>query len=171
MKPLAIFALFFPFALFAQDRLPNRIEVLTENYERAVERATNPITQKYATELKKLLLELTQKGDLAQAQQVEKKLRTLGVLEKTLGDILLSETWEYSANGSKSQIVFKDDGTAQMAGESNGVFPWKLEDELTLTLLYSDGNSCTFKFRDLETLSVEGKTRLGGAIRTLKPKE
>ncbi|MEM1442175.1 MAG: hypothetical protein AAGF67_07525 [Verrucomicrobiota bacterium] len=134
MKLLTTILLAFPFAMIAQDELPSRFDLLTGNYERAVERATKPITQQYVAELKTLLRELIQQGKLAEAQEVEQKLRDLGALEKTLRDILISRTWEYSANGAKSQIVFNEDGTAKIAGASNGTLPWKLEDELSLTI-------------------------------------
>lgn len=54
MMKIAILSLLFCNLLQAQSDLPSTFDALTENYERAIERVTKPLTSKYIEELKKI---------------------------------------------------------------------------------------------------------------------
>ena len=156
----------FPFLVFSQDGLPSEFESLTANYDRAVERATKPLKLKYIEELKKLRQRLSERGDLSEAIKVENRLKELGAFELTLEDLLFSKKWRYFAGKKRFDVKFFKDGTAELVGVGN--WKWKIENELTLVVIYSDGNGITYQFRDLENLKATGRLNDSNALRTLQ---
>ena len=156
------------------DRLPSKLESLTEKYERAIERATKPITLKYIDELRKLKLELTRAGDLSGALAVDETLKKLGVVDSDLASVLTNRFWTYTndANGKKSGVKFNADGTATLTtGAHRESWKWKVTDDLKLDVTYADGNGCIFEFKNLKKLYAKGKTKNGGGARSIEAVE
>ena len=168
---LLAFASLCLFQQFAQaEGLPSRLEVLTANYERAIERATKPITAKYIDELRKLKLDLTRAGDLSGALAVDETLKKLGAVDSDLASILTSRSWTYTntSNGTKSRAVFNANGTATLTGSTRTSWKWKVTDDRKLDVTFADGNGCIFEFRNLNELSAKGKTKREGAPRSIE---
>ena len=65
-------------SLSAQDApLPDKLSALKTSYHAAVSRATAPLTKTYATELERLKIDYTKKGDLSAALAVDAELKAL----------------------------------------------------------------------------------------------
>ena len=64
-----------------QPQLPDRAAKLKESYQAAVDRATQPLTATFLTELKKLKLEFTKSGDLQGALAIEAEINRLDSLK------------------------------------------------------------------------------------------
>lgn len=62
----------------AQDApLPEKLSTLKTSYQAAVARATTPLTKTYLSELERLKIEYTKKGDLQAALAVDAELKLL----------------------------------------------------------------------------------------------
>ena len=161
MKKITISCLLFCSLLQAQSGLPSKYEVLTENYESAVERVTGPLTSKYIEELEKIRQELSDSGDEEGTREVEKRLRELGAIPWNLAEVLESRSWEYTANTSTSIMIFQDDGTVEVSGNENEVWEWAVRKGNILRLEYPSGGTCDFDFADFRTFSIVGETDQG----------
>ena len=184
MKPRHLqFTLSILFCIFAQlvpaqdDKIPAELTSLKTQYDKAVERATKPVTAKYIRALKDLRVKFTKLGKLNEALAVEeiiKKLTTesTDATPKTLDNILKSKSWIYRAGKHVSTIKFHADGKAIMTGWTNSKIKWNITKDRYLTIIYEDGNSCKFEFKDLSQLTVVGRVNdRNQSARHLSPKE
>ncbi len=116
--PLLLLSLLAASPLLAQDKskLPSRLQVLRENYQRAIERANVPIRNAYRDELIRLRAELTRAGNLNGALEVADELKAqfpdkpetpLG--EKTLAGVEAADTSLTPLR--KDEAVFSDRDT------------------------------------------------------------
>jgi hypothetical protein len=158
---ITILSLLFCSVLQAQSDLPSKHEALTENYERAVERLTKPLTSKYIEELKKIQQELSGKDDHEGAQEVKTKLKELGAIPWDLAEVLKSKSWEYTANTSTSLMVFRDDGTVEVTGGEVEVWEWTVKEGNILQIQYTSDKTCDFNFADFTDFSIVGVTNEG----------
>lgn len=132
MKKL-LFSLFLPVASLGQEPVKSDVDVLTENYTRAVERATKTITNTYQEELKKLLKKYSEKGDI---KNVEKITDILKQYEKPVVSIntkyiklIEDHAWKTPYG---STFYFEKGGTGyKMTGSDRSTFMWKfIEDDI-----------------------------------------
>jgi len=150
-------------AFAQQAEGPRELKVLTSQYERAVEKALEPITAKYLAALKRLKAKLAKEQKLEQALAVDAVIKELGgkasihmEKEASLENILKSKRWVYRAGKNISKITFSDNGKARMTGFTNANIQWSVTKNRYLTIVYKDGNSCKFDYRDLSQISVVG---------------
>lgn len=106
------FSLTLASVLAAQEaqQTPEKLSALRTAYQSAITRATDPITKTYGTELERLKVEFTQKGDLQSALAVDAELKGLIVSKSTptpspganrsskreIESALTSASWKYS---------------------------------------------------------------------------
>ncbi|MAS93772.1 MAG: hypothetical protein CMO55_11325 [Verrucomicrobiales bacterium] len=79
--PLVYILALITIASNAQDELPNQFELLKQNYDNAIERATHQITSKYVQELKTMKAQMLEAGNLEIANQADAELTRLGAVE------------------------------------------------------------------------------------------
>jgi hypothetical protein len=129
-------------AAFAQQAEgPRELKVLTSQYERAVEKALDPITAKYLNALKRLKAKLAEAQKLEQALAVEAVINGLGdkylalATDKIAGT---SWTWNHSEDNDSS-IRFKIDGTVDLSWKGEGEVRWRWLGNNQLTMSSSNG--------------------------------
>lgn len=155
-KYIFLFLLVFHLPLYGQDK-SSEVEVLTTNYEKAVERSTRSLTNTYKEELKKLLKKYSEKGDI---KEVEKITNILKQYEATSPqndkiDIIIGE-WK-SAFGTT--WIFNKDKTGQKINKDNKTsFVWDNQNDV-YTILGRDSDQSSVK---KWFMKVNGKELLYG---------
>ncbi|MDC0067053.1 leucine-rich repeat domain-containing protein [Verrucomicrobia bacterium] len=99
---------------------------------------------------------------ISEKPKVRLKLNTI-----KLEDILMSYTWRYTAGPYKQTVHFKENGTAVNVQKKNYKWKWRVLDNRRLTIIFDDGNSCSFDFGNLSSLTVIGRTQKHNSKRTL----
>ena len=131
------------------------------------------INEIFIRELVKLQSKYTASGDFENAKKVaaliSESVDKARTKKNSLDEILRSREWEYSTGTTVSKIVFRSFGKARMKGFTNAEIDWNVSENRYLTIVYTDGNSCKFDFKDLSKLSVKGITRRDKKTRTLAP--
>jgi hypothetical protein len=152
-------------ALIAQT-VPTEIEVLEQNYKRAVERATKSLNEQYKKELYKLLEKYSKQGNI---KEVDKATELLKRLEPN-ADIIIAGTEWISESGTT--FIFKDGGKGrrQFGADSTELF-WKtIENRIILITTKKSEQGPTVLLYMNPTLGIYGDTpdKMTGAITKIK---
>lgn len=121
-----------PLANLAAQTLRSELEVLRENYNRAVERVVEPIRTTYEAELEKMLAQTTQSGDFEEAKKIAEELKTVrdtAQLAKAFSKddmmkFFVGKSWWSPA---RSEYHFNQDGTGYRSHPSSGKTPMTWE--------------------------------------------
>ncbi|MBX7211328.1 MAG: hypothetical protein K1X78_23675 [Verrucomicrobiaceae bacterium] len=143
----------------------SELDFLRQNYRKAIDRATKPLTETYVAELKKLLDRHTKAGKLDQALEVRKELEGISAPEpqamavapdasdkpkkristserKDIESWILNKTWRvaYPSGGGETLYFAKDGKAGRMTGDIVDAFmpafKWTIEDDGTIKVGY-----------------------------------
>ncbi|MDA7619006.1 hypothetical protein N8655_00175 [bacterium] len=168
-KTLIVMVSLAPVAFAQQAEGPRELKVLTSQYERAVEKAVEPLTAKYLAALEKLKSKFTKEQKLEQALAVDAVIKKLASANKLSGPprighpkdaaelklYLAQDTWTH--DGGKSVWSFYEDGTFGLGNKKGNRFI--ATDKNTLTMIWggkgTKGINCQFsddfsKFSELQ---------------------
>jgi hypothetical protein len=145
---------------YAQDQASQgtrRLDTLKLAYQRDAQEALKPIKERYAEQLKALMKELTQQGDLNGALAVQEELKSMTGESST--SLALPDTsgfsgtvWESrsTSSGHPSKITFRPDGTWSEDYASNPLRGhWKpTTDSKIVEVKISNGDVIHYKMSD-----------------------
>jgi len=140
-----VLALLWPSAAFTAGE-PQDLTILRDSYNRAIERATSPIQEKFITEMQKLKLRYTREGKLEEAITVDREINRLldetkAAQERQTGTETTGGTTEhligdwYCNNVRHDIYKIKPNKRAQHVTDSG---TWKADDK-ELTISWANG--------------------------------
>ena len=141
---------------------PQDLTKLKDSYKLAVERAIEPLEQKYLSELEKLKLRYTKDGKLQEALAVDAEIKALTVAddaEKKKEEVVwdakhLMGTWYCNGNLSDLYHFLARDNNRTIHGIDNG--KWE-EDGKNLTVKWDNGYRLVIALDQTEE-TIEGKS-------------
>ena len=166
MKVCLIFSLCLASALVAED--PESLKTLRSNYEDALERAVQPVNDRYVKELEKLKLQYTKAGKLEEALAVDAELKKQTASKSTPKATIVGK-WQYHRDGEDkpfTQVNIDADGSA-ISERSQIQGKWTLEDG-KVTIKWSNGFVYTIPFNENEPAETLNGTDNKGTPFTLK---
>ncbi|MDA7659761.1 hypothetical protein N8651_04040 [Akkermansiaceae bacterium] len=151
-------------AFAQQNEVPKELEVLTSQYERAVEKALEPITAKYLAALKKLKGKFTTQQKLEQALAVDAVLTDLiDESDKQFNSLaeVFGKTFSWRANGTDLgfRLILQKDGTGTMRSIS---IKWKKTGDRETRITFLDGEIADLKWNLRYTEFTGKESRYGG---------
>lgn len=114
---------------------------LTEQRDKAIDDAVEPINRRYRTSLEQLLRKATQGNDLKTAVKIQHLLGALSPKSVTISPVI--GTWTLRQGNSAVPRVFKEDGVC--LHESGRILHWTIDGK-SLKLNYGDDHTDVFEW-------------------------
>jgi len=126
MKRILAF-LMFPVLSLGQLEQKSEVDLLTDNYNKAVERSTVHLTNTYKTELQKLLEKYSKKGDVKEVEKITNLLKGFikdeNKIYSSLNKLIENKVWKTPYG---STFFFERDGQGyKLTGSDKSTFMWK----------------------------------------------
>lgn len=106
------------------------IDKLTDNYNKAIERAVKPINDTYQDELKKLLADYSKKGELDKVNKITTILNGISdkpIAAKKIESLFVDKTWRSNVG---TVFVFSENGTGTKTyGPETIPLTWRIVDK------------------------------------------
>lgn len=175
--PAVLLVLFSSSTLSCFAEEPVKLEGLRLSYERAIERATQPIKRTYLEELRSLKEEYTKAGRLDEALLVVKEIEeqtteVARIDDGPMKELLTSRQWQINHEQGRTILTFHKDGSIKgKRGNRMMNWKWKIVDHETLYIDINYQNSYTeLELPPGKNFVFKGKTK-GGTAREMKPLE
>jgi hypothetical protein len=149
----------------SEAKLPSDALRLKQTYQQATERAVQPLRERYASDLKRLLDSYTRSGKLAEAVAIKSELGSVAKLPVTESAAgferrLIGTKWSWADAFS---FEFTPGGKATRGG-----FTWKCVKPLVVEYVYPNGTIGTITFEaDLSGAAIS-ETQKGGKVIDLR---
>lgn len=150
-----------PQPLFAQSSYEQELKQLTEDRDRALASAAEPINRRYKASLEQLLRKATQNGDLQTALKIDEALRNLG---RTLpvGSIAdPSGKWKWT---SGRIVTIQSDGKFTVDKGGGGTWRWKNPKKGEFTLTWDKGDYVDTLVISADGAGISGSNNKGDRV-------
>ena len=166
LKTLIVMVSLVSVAFAQQNEVPRELKVLTSQYERAVEKALDPITAKYLNALKRLKAKLAKEQKLEQALAVEDVINDLvddaNFRFNSLAEVY-GKTFSWRRNGKDFgyRLILQRNGVGTMRSLP---IKWEKTGNNAIRVTFGDGESADLKYNLRFTEFTGRETRHGGGI-------
>lgn len=150
-----------PHPLFGQGAYDRELKELTEERDRALASASEPINRRYKASLEQLLRKATQNNDLQAALKIDEALRTLG---RTIPAGAIADPtgkWKWT---SGRIITIQSDGKFTVDKGGGGTWRWKNPKKGEFTLTWDKGDYVDTLVISADGAGISGSNNKGDRV-------